>query len=174
MKKIIYLFIAVFLVSCNAQKNRNKISSSKIVAINSSCPDDGVCSFEVLKNKTFFIQSKFGNTYPEITDGNKTLLKFEYKRNVLPDTQDSHYNELIYVEIDSDMNALELKDEDLVKAKVSFGRLCFCRGQTGYYPIKSGQLNIFKNENETYSFKLSFKVNEVPQVITIIEESFKL
>jgi hypothetical protein len=140
----------------------------------SNCPKNGVCTFEVLKGKTFKIASKFGDTYPEFSNSTKTLLKFEYIRNTIPDVQDSSYRELVYVEIDSDMETLELENIDLTKAKVSFGRLCFCRGQTGYYSVKEGKLLISKIEDSLYRFVLDFKVNEVPQVVTRIEEHFSL
>ncbi len=140
----------------------------------SICPKNGMCTFEVIKKQTFRIASKFGDTYPEFSNSTKTLLKFEYVRNPIPDVQDSSYRELIYVEIDNDIETLELEDIDLTKAKVSFGRLCFCRGQTGYYPVKEGKLLISKIDNGMYRFVLDFKVNEVPQVVTRIEEQFSL
>lgn len=174
MKKSVYLLVLLVVFSCNSQKNRNKNASLNTAISQSKCPKDGICVFEILKNKTFSIKSKFGNTYPEFSDGTHTILKFEYIRNPIPNTQDSEYRELIYVEIDSNIDALELEGKNLVKAKVSFGRLCFCRGQTGYYPVTEGQLSIYKNNDKSYSFKLHFKVTEVPQVITSIEESFTL
>lgn len=138
------------------------------------CPSDGVCTFEVIKNQTFRIASKFGDTYPEFSNSAKTLLKFEYVRNLIPDVQDSSYRELVYVEIDNNVETLNLENIDLTRAKVSFGRLCFCRGQTGYYSVKEGKLSISKIDDNLYSFVLDFKVKEVPQVITRIEEQFSL
>ena len=32
---------------------------------------------------------------------NKTVLKFEYKRNTPPDIQDASYSEIIYIEIEN-------------------------------------------------------------------------
>ncbi|WP_044401076.1 hypothetical protein [Lacinutrix sp. Hel_I_90] len=174
MKNVLYFLVSLIVLSCNSQKNIKKDTHLDPTITKSPCPENGVCNFEILKNKTFSIESKFGNTYPELSDGTKTILKFEYVRNLIPDTQDSGYRELIYVEIDSNIDALELEGKNLVKAKVSFGRLCFCRGQTGYYPVTEGQLSISKNDDKSYSFKLNFKVTEVPQVITSIEESFTL
>ncbi|WAC00950.1 hypothetical protein N7U66_12110 [Lacinutrix neustonica] len=174
MKSIMYNLVLLIVLSCNSQKTVKEDARLDKTSINSQCPENGSCTFEVLKNKTFFINEKFGNTYPEISEGTKTILKFEYVRNAIPDTQDSSYRELIYVEIDANTEGLKLEDMDLLKAKVSFGRLCFCRDQTGYYAVKEGRLSISKNDDKTYSFKLTFNVSEVPQVITRIEESFTL
>jgi len=173
MKIALYILVITISLSCNSQKNISKDNPIKTTT-NSQCPENGVCTFEVIKNKTFSIKNKFGNTYPEFSDGNTTLLKFEYVRNLIPNTQDSGYRELIYVEIDENIETLQLKDIDLSKAKVFFGRFCFCRGQTGYYNVKEGQLSISKNNDKTYSFKLEFKVTEVPQTITSIEKTFTL
>ncbi len=163
--------VIVLLFSCNSQKNASQENNLKNEL---KCPKDGVCTFEVLKNKTFLIKSKFGDTYPEFSDGNKTILKFEYIRNSIPNTEDSGYRELVYVEIDANSSELELEGKALKIAKVSFGRLCFCRGQTGYYNVDQGKLSITKNENGSHTFELDFKVNEVPQIIMSIRETFNL
>jgi len=59
--------------------------------------------------------------------------------------------------------------------KALFARLCFCRGQTGYYIINQGQLSIKKLSESQYHLKMRFKIDEVPQVISEIDEviSFK-
>ena len=140
-----------------------------------NCPEDGTCTFEVLKQSSLSIEKDgIGATYPKIEKGNKVILKFEYKRNEIKDIQDGSYRELIYVEIDSDINTLTLTNKELHKAKVLFARLCFCRGQTGYYPVKEGELKVSKNTDSTYTLSLDFKINEVPQVIHTIHETFVL
>ena len=48
-----------------------------------------------------------------------------------------------------------------------FGRFCFCRGATGYYKVKEGNLKL-KKINETYQLDFDFKINEVPQIISKI------
>ena len=77
--------------------------------------------------------------------GNKTLLKYSYHNNPPKNTQDGHYSEIIYAELDSTITKTNLKNEDLKKVKLHFGRLCFCKGATGYYPISIGEFSIKKN-----------------------------
>lgn len=177
MKKM-YLFNTIFLVlflgtACKSSKESNLKTNLKTV--NSNCPDDGVCSLEVLQNNSLEIkQDEIGALYPVLTEGTSTILKFEYKRNEIANTQDGQYSELIYAELPQNIKNLELYDADLSTVKLLFARLCFCRGQTGYYKVSSGELEIQKNADTTFNFKLHFKIDEVPQVITFIEASFSL
>ncbi|WP_452225386.1 hypothetical protein [Lacinutrix chionoecetis] len=172
--KILNIFIILLsIVGCNTNKNIN--TNAKIAASSNLCPEDGVCTFEVLRNKNFRIKSdEFGNSYSELSEGNKTVLKFEYSRNVPDNLQDASYNEFVYLEVDEDVKNLELKNLGLQKVNLGFGRICFCRGQTGYYNITQGNLNLTKINNEEYHLILDFKTDEVPQIITSINETFKL
>ena len=169
--QILLLFFISF--SCNANKNLKpeQLNITKPIA----CPEDGVCTFQVLKNKTYTIKKdEFGNSYSEILNGKKTVLKFEYKRNELKGVQDSSYRELIYVEIDPENLELNLTNENLQKANIGFERLCFCRGQTGSYVVTLGHLLITKIKENEFNITLDFKTDKVPQVITSINENFKL
>ncbi|MEJ6792343.1 MAG: hypothetical protein QNK89_06350 [Lacinutrix sp.] len=150
-------------------------TENKLVNKVSLCPEDGVCSFNVLKNKTYSIKTdEFGNSYSQLLDGKNTVLKFEYKRNEQEGVEDSSYREIIYIEIDLKDVELSLTDADLKKGNVGFERLCFCRGQKGAYNILKGNLLLTMiNENE-YNLILNFKTDKVPQVITAINEYFKL
>ncbi|RZV70907.1 MAG: hypothetical protein EX254_00165 [Flavobacteriaceae bacterium] len=141
----------------------------------SSCPEDGKCIFEVLPNKSIQItKTSLNEIYPKLIDGNKVVLRFDYKRNEMPDVQDSSYNEIILVEIDPNAPEVELNGKRMSEAKLFFARFCFCRGQTGYYVIDQGNLKIEKLNGNHYSFELNFKTDEVPQIITSIDEEFTL
>jgi len=138
------------------------------------CPEDGVCTLEVLQNKSFkLLKDGIGKLYPKISDGNKIILKYEYKRNEIPNSVDGNYSELIYIEADPNNLELDLKDSQFNKAKVLFARLCFCGGQTGYYRVNDGNLSIAK-KGDFYQLNLEFKVYEVPQIITSVNHSFRL
>jgi len=154
-------------------KNRQMkadFSNKKII-----CPDDGVCTFEVLKNKSLLIKTDgIGANYPVLLNGKTTVLKFEYKRNEIPNTQDGNYSEIVYIEIPPKVSKLKLRDADLKNAKILYSRLCFCRGQTGSYPINKGTLFISKISENEYNMALDFKTDKVPQIITSINETFKL
>ncbi|MBN4070165.1 hypothetical protein JYT76_00615 [Olleya sp. AH-315-F22] len=170
MRYLCVLICSFFLLSCNAKQKtllKNKIENTSTI-----CPQDGACTFEVLQNKSLkLLKDGIGELYPDISEGDKIILKFQYKRNEIPNTVDGHYSELIYVELDPNNLNIELENSELQEVKLLFARLCFCRGQTGYYKVKKGSLSIIK-ENENYQFKLEFKNDEVPQVITSINEFF--
>ena len=171
--RYLYVIIICFLISsCNA--NQKVLIVKEVDKTISFCPDDGVCTFEVLQNKSLkVLQDEFANLYPEIYEGNKIILKFQYKRKEIPNTLDSSYSEFIYLELDPNNLMLELENLQLQEVKLLFARLCFCRGQTGYYKVKNGKLSITK-KNNNYQFNLEFKIDEVPQVIALINKSFSL
>jgi len=177
MKTTIYIVITSVLSCCSPIKNNNKhIETAKSIEhIKSSCPENGICIFEVLENQKITISKDgIGQLYPKITDGNTTVYKFTYTKNKDERYQDSHYNEEIYFELPKQLDELVLKNENLSSVKLVFARLCFCRGQTGYYPINQGKLTITKLKTDMYKISLSFKTDEVPQVITFIEEIINL
>lgn len=172
--KLLFVIITAFsFASCKPihQSNSDEISKTSI----SKCPEDGICTFEVLKNKNLTVKTdEFGNRYKEVVTGEHIILKFEYKRNEIPNTADSGYTEEIYIELNPDEIETELQNSDLKKANLLFGRLCFCRGQTGYYEIDIGVLTIIKLGNDTYQLNLEFKCEAVPQIIETLNETFKL
>lgn len=173
MKTILIFIISSIILSCNS--NKNVLQSELLNKTTLNCPQDGICSFEVLKNKHFIVKKdEFGNGYPEISEGTKTVLKFEYKKNTPPDVEDANYSEIIYIEIENDIETLNLTNIQLKKVNVGFSRLCFCRGQTGTYKITSGDLKISKKGAKDYTIDFNFKISEVPQVITSISETFTL
>lgn len=172
MKYLILTVMPLILLACNVNKKILSQESNLIGRIEKNCPENGVCTFEVLNNKILEIKKDdTGAFYPLITDGKKTVLKYEYKKNEIENVADNGYSEIIYIEINTNTESLLLKNNELEKAKVLYGRLCFCRGQSGYFPVKDGELKISKN-NETTQLDFNFKVKEVPQLITKISESF--
>ena len=171
--KYLYILITCFLAfSCNS--NQKVLAAKDADEITIYCPKDGICTFEILKSRSLkILKDEFDNLYPEISDGDNIILKFEYKRNEIPNTVDGHYSELIYVELNSNKLIIELENSKLQEVNLLFARLCFCRGQTGYYKVKKGKLAISK-ENDKYQFNLEFKIDEVPQIITSINQTFTL
>ena len=170
--RFVYLIFCLAL-SCATQKSTDKKGSSQANQIH--CPEDGNCTLEVMLNKSLSIKSDgIGALYPHIADGDKMVLKFEYTRDQIPDTVDGHYQEIIYLEHDPTISSLQLKDQQLSKVKATFGRLCFCRGQTGYYPINDGQLTIRKVSDLLWRINFSFENGQVPQVIQYIDQEFQL
>ncbi len=170
MKNVIPLLI-LLVVSCKPSFIVSQQISQKAI----SCPENENCSFELIPNKSIeFAADNFGILYPVISDGEKTLLKYTYKKNPIENTQDSNYTEIIYAELDKEFSELNLTNKDLQKVKLYFGRLCYCKGQTGYYPVKKGEFRITKSGKNTVNFNLNFNLEVVPQIISIINETISL
>jgi len=173
MKYLMVLFFSVVTLNCKPKQAAIIDNLQNVLTTN--CPDDGTCTFEVLKNKSLnILKTDLEETYTDITDGQSHVLKFEYRRNEIANTADGQYIEQVFIELNPNNLEVELKDSEFKKAKVMFARLCYCKGQTGFYEISQGNLLIKKVANKTYRLVLDFKQDEVPQIITAINEEFSL
>ena len=110
--------------------------------------------------------------YPEIVNGNHFVVKYEYKKNEKANYEDSSYREEVFIELDKEN--LEFETTDLKSKKLFFARWCYCKGQTGYYKINHGKLSISKIDNQNFNLHLSFKIDEVPQILNEINYTFNL
>lgn len=170
--KAIVLSLFILISSCNCMKDSNKntnLKESKIV-LTSNCPEDGVCRLEIYKNKS--IETKrdgIGKLYYNLIDNDsKSVVYFEYSRNVPEDLQDASYREEIIFEIDNNSTSQNLKDTNLKQVKMLFGKHCFCRSEAGYYNVSNGSLN-YNFIKDNLSFTLEVKIPEISsQVITTI------
>lgn len=170
MKKLMFLLF-IFFISCKSPF----MVSEPIFKNSNSCPENGNCTIELIPNKSIsFKKDKFGIAYPEIIEGGKTILKYTYKKNPANNTEDSNYTELIYAEFDKEITEIELINEQLQNIKLYFGRLCYCKGETGYFPIKNGKLKLTKPSKNTVEINFDFKIKEVPQIVSKINETFLL
>jgi len=139
-----------------------------------NCKENSECNLEIIPNTALTIkQDEFKNSYIEIEKGKKTVIKYEFKKNELSNTADSQHTELIYFEIDNDCNSLSLSNEELQTVKMMYGRLCYCKGTSGYFKVIQGNLK-FSNKNNEITLHLTFKVGKIPQLITEINETVKL
>ena len=55
-----------------------------------------------------------------------------------------------------------------------YNRICYCKGQTGFYKINNGNLFVKKIDEKTFNIQFECKVEEVPQIVTRINETFIL
>jgi len=169
--KTVFALCILFVVSCKS----NYVVSQHIIQKSNACPENSVCSVELIPNKTIeFKVDKFGIVYPVISEGEKTLLKYTFNKNPIAKTQDSNYTEIIYAELDSTITELDLTDDSLQDVKLYFGRLCYCKGATGYYPINKGTFKLSKASNSSIKIDVNFKISEVPQIISEIRETITL
>lgn len=166
MKKIIALILFGLLFSCKAQKN----VSSTMPRLSSECPKDGTCTITIFTNEKLEILTDETGAiyYKKIADTNSTVFHFQYTRTVAEGIQDGHYQEEVIFEYSNDNLPLNLTDQSLQKTKMLFGRHCFCKGQAGYFLVNSGSLNLNQLRGKT-TINLSFKIDEVPQIITQIQ-----
>jgi hypothetical protein len=180
MKKVLLFSLLTTVISCNSKKNvvENNIDAKKkeiITKVVSKCPEDGKCSVEIFKNKTLNIKrDEFDKIYFDMLPSSATsVIQYKYNRNPPNKTlKDGNYTEEIIFEIQNSVAKLNLSDNDLQKTKMLFGRLCFCKGQTGHYSVNQGKL-VLDNINDLIKFNLEFKITEVPQIVNSISETIQ-
>lgn len=171
MKYLYVLSLMFFLVSCKAKSEIKSTNTEEINTI--ACPENGVCSLEVYKNKSLEIKTdNFDRVYPKISNGNHLVLKFEYKKAENPNYADGSYREEVFIQLD--IKNLEIETTNLKDKKLFFARWCYCKGQTGYYKITKGKLSVKKIDNKNFKINLSFKIEEVPQMVNQINQIFSL
>ena len=166
---LLRIFLLLLLFSSCAATKKNE-GQQQIPPPNINCPEGGDCTFEVLQNSTLVLKTDgIGMLYPEIEKGDKVVLRYHYKKDTDPELMDSSYSEYVYMEIDPGRVELSLRDEQLQKVKMTFGRICYCKGEMGYFPVRKGQLFVYQN-NGKLQVRSSFKVAKVPQIIEEINE----
>ncbi|MES2545614.1 MAG: hypothetical protein V4548_12065 [Bacteroidota bacterium] len=168
MKKLFVLPLLV-LASCGICKSEKSFSE-----IQSPCPEDGKCTIEIMTNKKLDIKTdEFGSNYYQLLDSPKTgVVHYKYKRNTKKGLQDGSYIEEVFFEINQEEKSLLLTNADLQKTKMIYGRICYCKGQTGYYKISEGNLKL-NRKNHKIEIDLDFKNNKVPQIIQKITAVIK-
>lgn len=154
--------LGLLMLSCSAQK-QGVIAS---VSLTSECPKNAKCTIELIKNKGIVLKKDdFGRDYYELSERAATnVIKYEFSRIVKGDIQDGGYREEVVFEIEQNPDAILLTDKSLQNVKMLYGRFCFCKGQTGYYKVEKGTLNINGTKTAETGL-LEFEVSEVPQVI---------
>jgi hypothetical protein len=168
--QLIYLFLIV-TASCVGTKNQASDERAIMPPPHVNCPEDGDCSFEILENSVLNLSyGQDGKLNPQVHEGDKIVIRYRYKRSNSKDAMDSSYSEYVYLEIDPDQSPIILKDEELKKVKMTFGRICYCKGAMGYFPVLQGQLFIF-NKRGNLQIRSTFKVGKVPQITEQIDEN---
>jgi len=177
MKNLFILFL-LLTISCKTPQKTTQNNSDFNETISTKiadCHENGSCTLELIPNKSIeFKTDEFGNMYPVITEGTNTIFKYNFVKNTLPNTADSDYQEIVYAELAPEISEFNLTNETLQNVKLTYGRLCFCKGSNGYFPIKNGTFSISKIDNETIKIHLDFTVKKVPKLITTLQETVSL
>ncbi len=163
----------IFLSSCGCKKIQvQNISNAKLLTL---CSEVGICTVQVFNNKG--IETKKDNlnylTYTLTDDNSKKVILYSYSKKTEEGIQDASFKEEIIFEINNkDQKSFEIDSKSFQSNKMLFGRFCYCKGQTGYYEVKEGKLDIIYSNKQIY-IDIAFKVKEVPQVIEQISISLK-
>ncbi len=174
--RILIPIIFLLFITCKSQQTYSDklLSEKKVINLFENCPNDGNCSIEIFPDSELEVkQDEFGNSYPVINSGNKLVIQYLYKKTPIENTADSNYSETIYFEIDNDKINLDLQNEKLQEVKLLYGRLCYCKGTTGYFKVNKGNLQV-KMNRENLTINLQFEVKKIPQIINTINESIIL
>lgn len=171
LRFVLILQLAILFVSCASNKIENEDDTVHIPPPNINCPSGGDCSFEVMKNSSLnLLYDDSGIMYPKINAGENIVVKYRYKKDEQEGAVDDSYSEYVYLEFKESDRQLILKDKELQNVKMIFGRICYCKGEMGYFKVKQGSLFLF-NASGNLQLRSTFKVGKIPQIITQIEES---
>ena len=136
-----------------------------------NCPDNGNCSFEVLRNSSLELSyDQLGKLQPKVIEGDQIVVKYTFEKRVPKGTADGQHKEYVYLEIDPQSEAIILQNKDLQKVKMVFGRICYCKKNMGYFKIDQGELFVF-HKNKRIQVRCSFDAGKVPQIIKGFDES---
>lgn len=170
MKPIVLLF-AILLLGCSSKKDFNPTTAS----LAQPCAKNATCTLTVMPNKGLFVQagnSAKGNSLLYVIEDNpnKNVIRYKFKRTSKDNVQDANYNEEVVFELDRNVTAVHLSNEQLQSTKMIFGRFCFCdKTQIGLFKVQQGTLSIDAQHNG----ELHFTIPEVPQVTKQIRFSLK-
>ena len=171
MRLFFYCVFMSVLLSCGVAKEQEKDQKASLPPPHINCPEGGDCSFEVIENSFLKLSNtETGQLYPEVVAGDKLVVKFHYEKDPIKDVMDGAYSEYVYLEIDPNTSQIILKDKELQKVKMIFGRICYCKGSMGYFPVQQGNLFLF-NRDGNLQLRTSFKINKVPQIVQEIDEN---
>lgn len=148
MKQFVLIPVLLMLFSCGSTKSL--YDNSEAARTEVSCPENGNCTFEVLKNKSLVVKKDgIDKMYYSTIDNSATsVIKYRYVKKTNPALQDAGYVEEIVFEIANNSKALDYKNSDMQQTKMLFGVMCFCKDKAGYYEVKEGALTYKNNKLE--------------------------
>lgn len=171
MKEILFLFLILSFFNCTGKKS---VLQTNPVTGTHNCPTQGNCTLEIKKNSKLKIDSdEFGNLYHEIVPGDKNVVVYNYTKKTDEKIADEGYREIIMFEFDTDEINVNLRDKNLQKVNLVFGRFCYCdKREVGLFRVLEGELNLIKNSKEI-NISLKFKA-KVPQQIEGLNATISL
>ncbi|OIQ29318.1 MAG: hypothetical protein BM564_06360 [Bacteroidetes bacterium MedPE-SWsnd-G2] len=163
LKHVKLILIFLLCLSCGTNQT---INSQKNNLEQLNCPQDGYCKIQTFRNSTLKItEDKFGHRSIDVKRGENIVVQFLYKRNEIPNTMDSGYSEIVYLELnESSLKDNTFKNIDLNQVNAQYGRFCYCKDATGFYPISVGELNLAKIDDNSYSLYFEYNTLGIPQI----------
>jgi len=144
MKKSILFPMMILTISCCSTKSTTTMANgNEKTKIESPCPENGICTFEILQNKSMNIKTDgIGKTYYELEENpNKVVFLYKYREKIEDTTlQDAGYREEIVFEMNKDYSDFTFSNKELQNTKMLFGVFCFCKGKAGNYKVTEGSL----------------------------------
>lgn len=173
MKILFYCLTFLALFACASKTvppKKEKMESHNFSP--NTCAENGNCTMEIFKKSELLIRKDdAGQLYVEIIPGAKNVIKYSYIKKSLEDIADSGYQEIILFEFLNGEINLHLQNKNLQEANLIFGRLCYCKGESGYFRVTKGDLKITA-DNKELKVDLKFQA-EVPQIIYELKETIK-
>lgn len=162
---LFFVFLLLNFTSCKpAQKAPEEKTVLKIDSTKTTAR-----KILLFKNKKLEVSELNGAlTYKMVDDDKFNVIQFSFEKDMDKAAFDGGYREEVVFEFPDYVDEQNYVDSALQTTKMLFGRYCFCRGQTGLYKIKEGELHITTAIKEPH-FYLNFKINEVPQITSEIK-----
>lgn len=144
MKKYILLpLIGLVIACCSTKTSKTMANNSKKTKIESPCPEEGICSFEILQNKSMNVKTDgIDKVYYELEENpDKVVFLYKYQKKIADKTlQDAGYSEEIVFEMDKNYTDFSFSDKGIQSTKMLFGVFCYCKGKAGNYRVTKGNL----------------------------------
>jgi hypothetical protein len=167
----IFLYTVFFMLSsCGNIKQSSNATANEI---NNAITSENL-NVEIKKNTVYsLIKDTTGALYPAFETGNATTLIFKYTEKGPKGIVDGDYTETIHLMIPDNIERGDYSDADLQKVTMLFGKFCFCRGESGYYPVTKGKLSV-KNKEGAMTINVSYEIPKTSAKVTAIKQTVLL
>ena len=150
-KKPFLFLIFIICISCNLNNNITPKSFT----------------YEFSENSQIVINNDQGYEFISIEGGESLVFKYRYTADDDEEIADDEYSEILYFEIDKNLNNFSYSNDDLLNLQMYMQRFCFCPS----IPIIQISIgNIFgtkqSNGNWNISLSINFEWGEQSETIT--------
>lgn len=144
MKFFLLFPILLFAFSCsNKTSVTSKTGDMTNFKVESNCPENVDCTFEIVKNQGLLVQTdEFGQSYYQLEENpEKVVFKYTHKLKTDKEIMDAGYLEEVLFEMDKNYNDFSFSGKELQNTKLILNVMCFCRsGKVGAHKISEGSI----------------------------------